>query len=79
MTPDREDDAGHDPDAALDHVLDRVRNVQDLQAFEATHRDDGRFTFELQKPLASLSRREGREAAEALEELARIVREAVEG
>ncbi len=74
---DRSDDDRGDPDqGALERLLSRVRNVQDLEAFEATHRGDGRFTFQLQKPPRDLSPREAREAADALEELADLVRRA---
>lgn len=70
-------DASRGPDeGALERLTERVRNVRDLKAFEATHRGDGRFTFELQKALSDLSRREAREAADALDELADLVREA---
>lgn len=67
------------PDDALERLTERVREVQDLQAFEATRREDGRFTFELQKPLVSLSPQEAREAAEELEKLAELVRRAGSG
>lgn len=63
-------------DGALERLTRRVRNVRDLEAFEATHRGDGRFTFQLQKPPAELSPVEAREAADALEELAELVRKA---
>lgn len=76
MNADASDDPDSPEDGGLDRLTARVRNVQDLQAFEATRREDGRFTFELQKPLADLSRQEAREAADALEELAGLVREA---
>jgi len=69
---------GPDPEEALDHVLERVRNVRHLGAFEVTHREDGRFRCELQKPLNSLTRQEAHEAAAALEELARLLRKAPE-
>lgn len=62
---------------ALSHLMERVRNVQDLRPFAVTRREDGRFTYELQKPLPDLSEEEAREAAEMLEELAGLVRERV--
>lgn len=79
MTDDpQQDEEGPDAEEALEHVMERVRNVRHLGAFEVTHRDDGRFTCELQRPLSRLSRKEAREAAAALEELARLLREAAE-
>ena len=61
---------------ALERLTRRVRNVWDLEAFEATHRGDGRFTFQLQKPLDELTPQEAAEAADALQELADLVRDA---
>lgn len=71
-----DDGRGEAPEDALERLTERVRDVQDLQAFEATRREDGRFTFELQKPLTDLSPEEAREAAAELEKLAELVREA---
>lgn len=74
MSDEPGDERSDPSEEALDHVMERVRNVQDLEAFALTRRGDGRFTYELQKPLSDLTERESREAADALEELADHVR-----
>lgn len=64
---------------ALDRLEARVREVQHLQPFEMSRREDGRFSCVLTKPFSELTRQEGQAAAEALEELARLIRDSVDG
>lgn len=73
----REDDSDPRAERALDRLEERVREVRHLHPFSLSRREDGRFACELQKPLSELTEEEGRAAADALEELARAIREAV--
>lgn len=80
MTPQRHgEDARERAEQALDRLEERVQEVQHLQPFSISRREDGRFSCELTKPLSELSGREARAAADALEELARVLRERVGG
>lgn len=80
MTPQRHgEDARERAEQALDRLEERVQEVQHLQPFSISRREDGRFSCELTKPPSELSGREARAAADALEELARVLRERVGG
>lgn len=68
-------DASRREEEALNRLESRVREVQHLQAFEMSRREDGRFVCELTKPLDELSPREARAAADALEKLAGLLRD----
>lgn len=63
---------------ALDRLEERVQDVRHLHPFVMSRREDGRFRCELKKPLSELSRDERLAAAEAMEEVARLLREAVD-
>lgn len=77
-------DGGPDEEArqraeeALDRLEERVRDVRHLHPFEMSQREDGRFRCELKKPLSELTRKERLATAEALEEMARLLRRAAE-
>lgn len=75
----REEDARRRAEKALDRLEDRVREVRHLHPFSVSRREDGRFSCSLEKPLSELSPDEARAAADALEELAALLRRAVEG
>lgn len=53
---------------------ERVRKVQYLDPFHLSVRTDGRFTCQLDVPVEELKPEEARDAAEALEALARRLR-----
>lgn len=69
--PDRERNRA---ERALERLERRVRDVRHLDPFEISRREDGRFSCDLQKPLADLTAGEGRALARALEELAEEIR-----
>ena len=73
------EDARRREEEALDRLEARVREVQHLHPFEMSRREDGRFVCELTKPPAELTAREARAAAEALEDLASLLRDVAEG
>lgn len=79
MTDDGPDEeARRRAERALDRLEERVQDVRHLHPFEMSRREDGRFRCELKKPLSELTRRERLATAEALEEMARLLRRAAE-
>lgn len=72
------EDARSRAERALDRLEERVREVQHLHPFEMSRREDGRFSCEMKKPLSELTPEEARAAAQALEEVAGLLRKAVE-
>lgn len=67
-------DEGDRAERALRRLERRVLDVRHLKAFEVSRKEDGRFSCELVKPLSELTEEEARCAAEALEDLARLIR-----
>lgn len=79
MTSERRgEDARRRAEQALNRLEDRVREVRHLHPFSVSRREDGRFTCSLDKPLSELSPEEASAAADALEELAGLLREVAE-
>lgn len=80
MPPESDDASRRErSEQALGRLEDRVRHVRHLHPFEVSVRDDGRFRCQLGTPVSQLTPDEALAVADALEELAELVRDSVDG